>query len=80
MKSCIFAVQNKSCECARPASARRERAARAARAKPELTSCPDQAAPDLCRSDPIHLFESRYIESNQNIQIRFYMQHRSDFI
>ncbi len=25
------------------------------RAKPELTSCPDQAAPDLCRSDPIHI-------------------------
>ncbi len=31
----FVAVQNKS----------RERAARAARAKPELTSCPDKAAP-----------------------------------
>ncbi len=57
-----FAVQNKSCERARAASARRERAAqaasaqhKAARAKPKLTSCPNQAAPDLCRSDPIHL-------------------------
>jgi hypothetical protein len=120
------------------ASACRERAARAARAKPELTSCPDQAAPDLCRSvapdiynirvsiiqglfpeksdyslkksnrpsrfvwfssdffvhyrysdivengcnrsDPIHLNSNLDIESDQNIQIRFYMQHRFDFI
>ena len=37
---------------ARSASCERA-AARATRAKPELTSCPDQAAPDLCRSDPI---------------------------
>ncbi len=34
----------------------RERVARAARAKPELTSCPDQAMPDLCRSDPIVIY------------------------
>ncbi len=57
-----------------------ERAARATRAKPELTSCPNQVAPDLCRSDHSHLFKSRYIESDQNIQIQFYMQHRSNFI
>jgi hypothetical protein len=42
--------KNKRCGRARAASTRREHAARAARAKPELTSCPDQAAPDLCRS------------------------------
>ncbi len=40
----------------RACSASCERAARAARAKPELTSCPDQAAPDLCRSDPIVIY------------------------
>ncbi len=60
-------------------SASCERAARAARAKPELTSCPDQAAPNLCRSDHSHLFKSRYIESDQNIQIQFYMQRRSNY-
>ncbi len=37
----------------RAASVRCERAARAARAKPELTSCPEQAAPDLCISTTI---------------------------
>ncbi len=63
----------------RARSASRERAARAARAQPELTSCPDQAAPDLCRSD-LFIIESRYIESDQNIQIRFYMQHRSNYM
>ncbi len=41
----FFAVQNKSCEHARAASACCEFAARAVRAKPKLTSCPDQAAP-----------------------------------
>jgi hypothetical protein len=35
-----------SCKCA----------AQAARVKPELTSCPDQAAPDLCRSNPIVIY------------------------
>ncbi len=41
----FFAVQNKSCERARAASACCERAARATRAKPKLTSCPNQAVP-----------------------------------
>ncbi len=41
---------------AEAASASCEGKAQAARAKPKLTSCPpDQAAPDLCRSNPIHL-------------------------
>ncbi len=33
-----------------------ERAARAARAKPELTSCPNQTVPDLCRSNPMVIY------------------------
>ncbi len=46
-------------QCKMKAASAREPRARAARAKPELTFCPDQAAPNLCRSNPIHLFESR---------------------
>ncbi len=76
MNSYIFAVQNKSCEraqaasvhcehAAQAASARRERAAWAVRAKPKLTSCPDQAAPDLCRSDPI--YQSKTICEHKNV-------------
>ncbi len=53
MNSYIF---GRSCECAQAASAHRERAALAARAKPKLTSCLDQAAPDLCRSDLIVIY------------------------
>ena len=49
-------------QCKIKAASAREPRACTARAKPELTSCPDyQATPDLCRSDPIHLFESRYL-------------------
>jgi hypothetical protein len=37
-------------------SASCKHAAQAARAKPKLTSCPNQAAPDLCKSDPIVIY------------------------
>jgi hypothetical protein len=71
--SIIFAVQNKSCERAQAASARHEHAVRAARAQHEPRgqspsspcSCPNQAMPNLCRSDTIHINKSRYIELDQ---------------
>ncbi len=77
-------IKAASARAPRARSASCKRTAWATKAKPELTSCPDQTAPDFCRSNPIvsyNQISNLVIESDQHIHMQFYMQHtRSNFI
>ncbi len=76
----------RSCKRARATSTRHERTARAESAQRKPRGRSQSSPPALTRPraifvDPIlFIYSNLDKESDQNIQIRFYMQHRFDFI